>query len=337
MKVVLKCVVMPVLLALAFSTRAENALEYVERKTAEALKIDQSQVGEWVRDKGFIAVVGIAALENKTPAEILGKRHELAEVAILDAKLKLAEKLGFSLSAEEKRHLWGDSGSEGGTAGITTTSKIQFLSKHRILGATVLLQSESNLDGEYLMAVSLVWSKGLQKSAAEIMSGSGMAAKSAPGKYSLKGWMKNNIDPVLVVGPRQYVDNKGKRHFIGIVSMPCDKTATPRERLNLERVLELKGQASVAWSLRSDVETSSVSETMLKQTSVNGKEDAEVASELTQRIRQRFRGALPPVKPIFEPLFGDACIIREHPLFPGSKMMIYACEFDGEFEEYKGK
>ena len=107
------------------------------------------------------------------------------------------------------------------------------------------------------------------------------------------------------------------------------------QRLTLERVLQVKGVASVAWSLRSDVETSSVSNTMLKQTSVNGKEDAEVTSELTQRIRQRVRSAMPPVKPIFEPLFGDTCIYREHPLFPGSKMAIYACELDGEFQEYK--
>ena len=188
---------------LAVSAFAENALEYVERKTAEALKIDQAQVGEWVKDRGLIAVVGIAALENKTAEEILGKRHELAEIAIMDAKLKLAEKLGFSLSAEEQRHLWGVSDSKRDVAGITTTSKIQFLAKHQILGATVLLQSESNLDGEYLMAVSLVWSKGLQRSAATVMSGSGAAAKSAPGKYSLKEWMKKNIDPAIAVGPRQ--------------------------------------------------------------------------------------------------------------------------------------
>ena len=231
---------------LAFSAFAENALEYVERKTAEALKIDQAQVGEWVKDRGMIAVVGIAALENKKPAEILGKRHELAEIAIMDAKLKLAEKLGFSLSAEEQRHLWGSSDPEKDVAGITTTSKIEFLAKHQILGATVLLQSESNMDGEYLMAVSLVWSKGLQKSAATIMSGRGAAATSTPGKYSLEEWMKKNIDPVLVVGPRQYVDNKGKRHFIGIVSMPCGKAASPRQRLMLERVLQVKGVASVA-------------------------------------------------------------------------------------------
>lgn len=319
---------------LVFSACAENALEYVERKTAEALKIDRAQVGEWVKDRGMIAVVGIAALENKKPAEILGRRHELAEIAIMDAKLKLAEKLGSSLTAEDKRHLWDSSDPEKDVAGITTTSKIQFLAKHRILGATVLLQSESNLDGEYLMAVSLVWSKGLQKSAASIMSGSGAAATSTPGKYSLKQWMKKNIDPVLVVGPRQYVDNKGKRHFIGIVSMPCDKSASPRQQLMLERVLQVKGVASVAWSLRSDVETSSASSTMLKQTSVDGKEDAEVTSELTQRIRQRVRSAMPPVKPLFEPLFGDTCIYREHPLFPGSKMAIYACELDGEFQEY---
>ena len=222
-------------------------------------------------------------------------------------------------------------------AGITTTSRVQFLAQHRILGATVLLQSESNLGGEYLMAVSLVWSKGLQKSAAELMSGHGAAAATPPGKYSLKEWMKKKIDPALVVGPRQYVDNKGKRHFIGIVSMPYDESAPARQRVMLERMLQIKGVATVAWSLRSDVETSSVSETMLRQTSVNGKEDTEVTSELTQRIRQRLRSAMPPVNPLFEDIFGDACVYREHPLFPGSKMAIYACELDGEFEEYKVK
>lgn len=316
---------------LAFSACAENALENVERRTAEILKIDRSHVGEWDKEKGLIAVVGIAALENKSPEEIIGKRHELAEVAIMDAKLKLAEKLGFSLTAEDKRHLWGVSDSEKEVAGITTASRIQFLAKHRILGATVLLQSESNLDGEYLMAVSLIWSKGLQKSAAELMSGRGSAETSARGKYSFEEWLERSIDPVLVVGPRQYVDNKGKRHFIGIVSMPCDKAAPAKQRLVLERMLQMKGAATVVWSLRSDVETSSVSKTMLQQTSVNGKENAEVVSELTQRIRQRFRGATPPVKPLFE----NECIYREHPLFPGSKMAIYACELSGEFEEYK--
>ena len=311
----------------SFSVFGENALEYVERRTAEILKIDRNQVGEWNREKGWIAVVGLAALENKTPTEIISKRHELAEIALMDAKLKLAEKLGFALSAEEKRHLWGDS--EKDEAGITTSSKVQFLAKHQILGATVLLQSESNLDGEYLMAVSLVWSKGLQRSAQTIMSGSGKAADVAPGKYSLKDWLAKKIDPALVVGPRQYVDNKGVRHFIGFVSMPYN----PPKRLVLERLLHVKGVATVAWALRSDVETSSVSETILKQTSQNDKERTDVTSDLTQRIRQRLRRAMPPVKD----LLGDGCIVREHPLFPGSKMLIYACELSGEFSEYKFK
>ena len=95
-----RCAVAFAMSVLAFSAFAENALEYVERHTAEVLKIDRAQVGEWNREKGWIAVVGIAALENKKPDEIIAKRHELAEVAIMDAKLKLAEKLGFSLGAE---------------------------------------------------------------------------------------------------------------------------------------------------------------------------------------------------------------------------------------------
>ena len=316
---------------LAFSAFAENALENVERRTAEILKIDQAQVGEWVKDRGFIAVVGVAVLENKNPTEILGKRHELVEVAIMNAKLKLAEKLGSSLSAEEARSLWGVSDAEKDHAGITTLSKVRFLAKHQIYGATILLQSESNLDGEYLMAVSLVWSKGLQKSAETIMSGRGEAKTSIPGKYSLEKWLKQNIDASLVVGPRQYVDNKGKRHFIGIVSMPYDKTAPAKQRLMQERVLQVKAAATVAWSLRADIVTSSVAEMALKQISVNGKEDSEITSDLTQRIRQRFRGATPPVKPLFD----GECLYREHPLFPGSMMVIYACELDGEFLEYK--
>ena len=315
---------------ISFSVFGENALEYVERRTAEILKIDRDQVGEWNQEKGWIVVVGLAGLENKAADEIIAKRHELAEIAVMDAKLKLAEKLGFSLSAEEKMHLWGDS--EKGEAGITTSSKVQFLAKHQILGATVLLQSESNLNGEYLMAVSLVWSKGLQRSAQTIMSGSGKGATAPPGKYSLKDWLEKKIDPALVVGPRQYVDNNGVRHFIGFVSMPYN----PSKRLVLERTLHVKGVATVAWSLRSDVETASVSETILKQTSENDKERADVTSDLTQRIRQRLRSAVPPVKDLFEEdCSEDGYIVREHPLFPGSKMLIYACELAGEFSEYK--
>ena len=305
----------------------ENALAFVERRTAEILKIDRSQVGEWNKEKGFVSVVGIAALKNKTPEEIIAKRHELAEVALMDAKLRLAEKLGFSLSAEEKRHLWGDSAKD--TAGITATSKIQFLARHQILGSTVLLQAESNLDGEYLMAVSLIWSKGLQKSAQEIMSGRGSAKAEAPGKYSLKQWMSKTLDLSQVVGPRQYVDNQGKRHFIAIVSMPCGKADPPK----LNRMLRIKGAAAVAWALRSDVETSSVSTMMMNQTSVGDAERTDVSSELTQRIRQRLRSAVPPVKP----LLGDSYVVREHPLFPGSKMAVFACELDGEFSEYQYK
>lgn len=204
---------------------------------------------------------------------------------------------------------------------------LSLIAKHQILGATVLLQAEINLEGEYLMAVSLVWSKGLQRSAQSVMSGSGKPVKTVPGKYSLKDWIAKSINPTQVVGPRQYVDNDGVRHFIGFVSMPYDKAKRPV----LERMLQVKGAMSVAWSLRSDVETSSVSETVLEQTSVGDVEESKAASELTERIRQRFRGAVPPVRP----LFPGMCIVREHPLFPGSKMLIYACELSGEFSEYK--
>ena len=333
MRLINKLVVALATSALMFTAAGENAIEYVERNTAELLKMKLDRVGEWDHEKGRIAVVGFAALENKKPEEIIARRPELAEAAIMNAKMKLAEKLGFSLSAEEKQHLWGESSAEKETAGITTSSKIRFLAKHRIYGATVLLQSESLHEGEYLMAVSLVWSLGLQRSAVATMSGSGKAAKSKPGKYSLEEWVEKRLNPVCVVGPRQYVDNQGKRHFIGIVSMPYDKKDPPAKRLMLERMLKVKGASMVAWSLRSDVETSAAAMTMLKQESIDGKETSEVSSELVEQINQRFRGALPPVADLFD----EGCIYREHPMFPGSMMAVYACELDGEFMEYQRK
>ena len=320
------------IVVLAGTASAEDARESVKRRTAELMKIEQNKVGEWLPEKGFVAVVGVARMQSKIADEIIAKRHELAEVAIMDAKLKLAEVLGVSLFADEMRCLCGSMNEERRESKVSVTSKIQFLAKHRILGALVLIQSESVVDGVYTIAVSLVWSKGLQKSAEALLDGCGKAATVGVGKYSLKDWLEKKIDPAMVVGPRQYVDDKGVRHFIGFVSMPYD----PSKRLALERVLHVKGVATVAWALRSDVETSSVSETILKQTSKNDKECADVTSDLTQRIRQRLRSAVPPVKDLFEDgRSEDGYIVREHPLFPGSKMLIYACELSGEFSEYK--
>ena len=49
-----KSVLLAMAVMLAFSAKAENALEFVERRTAEILKIDRDQVGEWNREKGWI-------------------------------------------------------------------------------------------------------------------------------------------------------------------------------------------------------------------------------------------------------------------------------------------
>ena len=46
-----RSVLVVAVVVLAGFVKAENALEFVERRTAEILKIDPSQVGEWNHEK----------------------------------------------------------------------------------------------------------------------------------------------------------------------------------------------------------------------------------------------------------------------------------------------
>lgn len=306
----------------------ENAIEYVERKTAEVLKIDRRQVDEWIEGRSSIAVVGAATLESDDASEIIGKRHQLAQIAIMNAKLRLSEKLGAILNASETMEMKGVADGKKEKATITTRSKIEFLSKHQILGTAVLLQGESYLNGEYVMAVSIVWSPELQKSAQTALVGNGMTATAEPGKYSLEEWIKTKINPALVVGPRQFVDDKGVRHFIGFASMPAAKLPTNVRAKGV--IISRKGIQSACFALRSDVETQSLAENILKQTAVDDMEETEVSSTLNESICQRFHGAVPPVNALFENENGVDFIEVTHPLFPDIKMVVYACELIGD-------
>ena len=185
-----------------------DVVDRVTERTAEALKINKNEIGNFNHKTGRIVVVGVAEIAMDVKNDKVGawaiKRTMAAKSALLNAKLQLATALSFELTAEEQQHMFNMPATSNSTekAVIQTSSAVQFNSSHPIMGATVLLQEESLINGVYKIAVSMVWSEALQKSAVATMCGTPGFKESKKGKRSLGEWVDFQENPYLLIGRR---------------------------------------------------------------------------------------------------------------------------------------
>ena len=203
-----------------------DVADRVAERTAAALKVNKNEIGNFNHKTGRIVVIGEAEMPMDVKNDKEGawaiKRTMLAKSALLNAKLKMATALSFELTAEEQQHMFNLPATSNSTekAVVQTSSAVQFASSHPIMGATVLCQEESLIDGIYKIAVSMVWSEALQKSAVATMCGTPGFKESKKGKKTLGEWVESQENPYLLIGPRQYLDKDGVRHFLGISAFP---------------------------------------------------------------------------------------------------------------------
>ena len=124
-----------------------DVADRVAERTAEALKANKNEIGNFDHKKKRIVVIGEAEMPIDVKGDKKGdwalKRTMLAKSALLNAKLKMATALGFELTAEEQQQMFNVPATSNSTekAAIKTSSAIQFASSHPIMGATVLLPS----------------------------------------------------------------------------------------------------------------------------------------------------------------------------------------------------
>ena len=250
----------------------------------------------------------------------------LAKSALLNAKLKLATALGVELSAEEQQNMFNVPATDNSPekSVIKTSSAVQFASSHPIMGATVLLQEESLIDGIYKIAVSMVWSEALQKSAVATMCGTPGFKESKKGQKSLGEWIDFQENPYLLIGPRQYLDKDGVRHFLGISAMPVGRNTVLS--MKNKRIAEMDAIACAAFSCLADVNTAEAMENIMNQYADPNDLDAiptsEVQSKLESMVSQKIQGqAISGVGTVFQKEI-------EHPLFPGGRLYVYCAELN---------
>lgn len=309
-----------------------DVTEKVKERTASALRIPMGEIGVFDHRKGFIVIIGEAAMTMDVKADKEGgwaiKRTMLAKSALLNAKLKLATALGSELTAEEQQRMFNMPATSDSTEKAATklSSTLQFMSSHPIMGATVLCQEESLIEGVYKIAVSMVWSEALQKSAVAATCGIPGFKEAKRGKKSLPEWIGFQENPYLLIGPRQYLDDQGVRHFLGISAMPVGKNTVVSQRN--KRTAQLDAIATAVLSCMSDVSTVEASDKIMNQYSdpkdIDALSTAEVESRLDSLISQEISGqAVSGVGMVFQKEI-------EHPLFPGGRLYVYCAELNVE-------
>lgn len=304
----------------------------VAERTAEALKANKNEIGNFDHKKKRIIVIGEAMMPMDVKNDKKGNwalsRTMLAKSALLNAKLKLATALGTELTAEEQQRMFDLPATSNSTekAVVKTSSTLQFVSSHPIMGATVLLQEESLIDGIYKIAVSMVWSEALQKSAVATMCGTPGFKESKKGKKSLGEWVEFQENPYLLIGPRQYLDKDGVRHFLGISAVAVGRnTVTAQQN---KRWAQLDAIASAAFSCLADVKTAESASMIMDQYSDPNDIDAigtvEVQKKLDSAVTQKIQGqAINGVGMVFQKEI-------EHPLFPGGRLYVYCAELNAD-------
>lgn len=304
---------------------ASSARDLVEKRLAKK-KIHQG----FDTKKSRLVVIATAEDQCLDPSkDKSGKwlliRLMLAKKAVLSAKVDIAQLLSSTMSAADRKEfldLSPEELSQKPTSSFSST--IELLSRHPIQGATVICQTESYIDGIYQVAVAVAWSRALQESALRTLQGDTNPKDLLPGKGTVQDWIDQQ-DLSMMVGPRQFIDEKGFRHFIGIAAMGFGKNMLLKER-NIN-VAKLNAKATVMFSLLSDFASAEASKTVYNQYLQNPNDydsatTNTIVNSLSQQVSQTIENqevqGLVPLKEVetVHPLFGQKMYVAVYEMSP---------------------
>ena len=169
------------------------------------------------------------------------------------------------------------------------TSTIAVQAHLPIFGATVIMQSESwnEANGKYKVAILVCWSKALEETARAIVTGGD--CKSKPGAKSIGDWLDGqNI--ATMVGPRQFIDDKGDRWFLGITARQYNDDMNSSARMRYKGLAQSFAQQMAVFSVFADVESTKTAAQELEITADKNddyaKEEYAVAEDFAQKVSQ---------------------------------------------------
>lgn len=251
------------------------------------------------KDRDAIIGIGSAKVKVANPGEsaaFLPARNMLVSEAMLMAKAEIIARIRATYNAEERaktivgtpeNEVFAKSGvlpppdrdpAKEVRDNVTMTEE---LARMPLFGANCIVQKESFLHGEYMIAVAMVWSRKLQESGfATLM---GKPHKEIPGTYTLEGWLDSikSDDIAHMIGSRTYVDNTGNRNFFGI--------AAGEDEMKADRIaLEAAAKRHALFAMYADVDAYTY---VKEQMSIHGGElPADVKKDVLQNVGQRIQG-----------------------------------------------
>ncbi len=310
-----------------------------------------AEVKAWAKDKGFkvgrwdgkkkrlvVAVKEQFDCEDPaTMADVMIQRDMATKRAILQAKAEIIQYVKEEVSAEDivemlganapgtsdaaKKEVEAEVAKIKGTT-LKQTSTFAGIAELPLFGVTSLKQSESWNRGKYQIAIVMAWSPKLERSARAVITGEKVVAKPKDTTKSLDDWLES-VNPAFMSGPLQYIDNDGKRWFMGISAMPVDDELDSLTIKKNTRIADLSAKQMCAFSLWADVKAYEAMKQELTTTKMDGKTVSEASADLEAKLSQKISGL---------PLRGGAYLYRdevEHPVVGGKiYVAIYAVEPD---------
>lgn len=158
----------------------------------------------------------------------------------------------------------------------TQSSFIKSVAKMPIYGATAILQAESwdKSTGEYMVSTVYTWSKALERATRAIVTGEDFKTK--PGKLPIGQWLaKQNL--ATMIGPRQYIDDKGNRWFLGVTARSVEGLPSVK-KTKAKGTVEMFAKQMAVFSIFSDVESYKEATAML-ETRSDGENEIDVTAE----------------------------------------------------------
>ena len=326
--------------AIAVETVNDGGVEAVREADAAApteppKKVEnaESEVKAWLKEKkwrpGWDAAkkrfirVEMAQFDCEDPAKVqnvMVQRDMAAKRAVLQAKTEIIEFVKTELDAADIVEMMGAEAPGVSPEAkdelvarvqkLKQSSSAEFRAEMPLFGATCVRQTESWNRGKYQIAIAMVWSPALERSARAVLTGEKVVCKPKPNGKSIEDWLES-INPAFMSGPIQHVDANGTRWFLGVSAGAADEDLDAMTMRTNRRIADLSAKQMLAFSLWGDVKACEAMRQELTATTFKGKTTAEVAQWLETKVSQSIKSL--PVRGMSQLLSEEV----EHPVTGG--------------------
>ena len=204
---------------------------------------------------------------------------------------KLAEaKQNFEVAKKRIAELEKKAKAMKGSVARSQSSAVKTFASMPLYGASAIMQTESWNGKNYQVAVAMVWSIALERSARAIVTGEAYKLKPKANGKTVAEWIESQ-NLATMVGPRQFVDKDGSRWFIGIAARPYDEAELNEVQMEKNKDLaESFAKSVAAFSVWGDVESYKLARQEVK-TLANGKDVVNnVAESMEKKLTQTIAG-----------------------------------------------